>query len=204
MGAPTAAPASTPCFMATPWGSPRWPPSLAKQISRPISRGVLRPSRKCTCGCCGTLRLISSQCGRTEARPRRDACSTLSTAVYSLCVVQRHCSDRTNGCLLSLLRVLVAQAGPHNSTNGIAFGFPKWVCGSGSPGDPLPPSSSSSSSSSSPAAAAAAAAADLALPPVPTRPLHCPQTITNYSWPCNQTVGVRELLGLGPPWYQTR
>ena len=81
-----------------------------------------------------------------------------------------------------------AKRGPHNATNGIPFGFPKWVCGSGTPNGgpstdppPRPP--------------------DFLLPPVPARPLHCPQTIENFSWACNKTVGVRELLGLGPPWY---
>ena len=83
-----------------------------------------------------------------------------------------------------------AKAGAHNATNGIPFGTNsaadrngKWVCGSGTPDGPGP----------APAPNVPSA--------VPHRPAHCPQTIVNYSWPCNATVGVRELLGLGPPWY---
>eukprot|EP01043_Picozoa_sp_COSAG02_P030829 COSAG02_NODE_1986_length_10180_cov_38.805575_10_plen_511_part_00 len=85
-----------------------------------------------------------------------------------------------------------AKAGKHNATNGIPFGAnsvddrnAKWVCGSGYPnGPPRTP-----------------APAPNRRGPIPVRPQHCPQTIINYSWPCNATVGVRELLGLGPPWY---
>ena len=85
-----------------------------------------------------------------------------------------------------------AKAGKHNATNGIPFGAnsvddrnAKWVCGSGHPnGDPATPAPAPNQPG-----------------PVPVRPQHCPQTVINYSWPCNATVGVRELLGLGPPWY---
>jgi hypothetical protein len=91
-----------------------------------------------------------------------------------------------------------AKRGPHNATNGIPFGFPKWVCGSGAPngGPPQTPSSLATTTMDP----VSLTSFDL-LPPVPTRPVHCPQTIKNYSWACNKTVGVRELLGLGPPWY---
>jgi hypothetical protein len=92
-----------------------------------------------------------------------------------------------------------AKAGPHNRTNGIPFGSPKWICGSGSPdgGPPPPPPPPPPQELQEPEQEGGG----LQLPPVPIRPLHCPQTISNYSWPCNKTVQVRELLGLGPPWY---
>ena len=41
-------------------------------------------------------------------------------------------------CLLTVGSPLAyrAAAGPHNATNGIPFGFPKWICGSGEPDGP--------------------------------------------------------------------
>jgi hypothetical protein len=35
----------------------------------------------------------------------------------------------------------------------------------------------------------------------PSTSWHNEEYNTNHSWACNTTVGVRELLGLGPPWY---
>ena len=78
-----------------------------------------------------------------------------------------------------------AKAGKHNATNGIPFSAngvddrnAKWICGSGHQDGP----------------GAAPAPAPNVPGPMPERPHNCPQTIINYSWPCNKTVGVRELL----------
>ena len=94
-----------------------------------------------------------------------------------------------------------AKRGPHNATNGIPFGFPKWICGSGAPNGV----GSEAEAPSQPLAGEQRPPFGDKLrgarPPLPVRPEHCPKTITNCSWPCNETVGVRELLGLGPPWH---
>lgn len=82
-----------------------------------------------------------------------------------------------------------ARQGQANSTNGLPFGFPNDICGipSGS-ALPLPPPQPE---------------------PWRYRPFGCPVTsswhnqykYSNQSFACNATVPVRELLGLGPPWY---
>ena len=83
-----------------------------------------------------------------------------------------------------------SRRGQANDTNGLPFGFPGQVCG-------FPPG------------------AALPAPPPPKvdpwryRPYGCGPSwswhdqykYANDSFACNTTVAVRELLGLGPPWY---
>ena len=92
-----------------------------------------------------------------------------------------------------------ARAGQHNGTNGLPFGYPNDVCGV-PPGHapPLVPSHCNASDNRD----------DMTgcwryrtpgCPP--STSWHNEEYNTNHSWACNTTVGVRELLGLGPPWY---